>query len=404
MNALAFWTTIGLALTSMGIATRDTQALMQAADGLAQAGIIGKKTETLKALPVAQAKTGQSTPTNAVQQSPIAQAETTEESIAQQFALLEANARQQWGEAQTALPSQDQVVKYSADMRSRSIIDLKEGKLIVESLVDANTDVVMHQVLTNALLTPDDPRQVNLLSTQPDGQTGKPFLEGQLVDSLGKPINTLARAQKFAAWAIVNRAQVFTTPAGKVKRIELPLDANHKQVRAARFAHYIETAAQEYKLDPNLLYAITETESHFNPFAISRTGALGLMQLVATKAGRDAVKATSGKDRIPSSDELKDPATNVRLGAAYLARLSTHYLGDVSDPVSNEYAVIAAYNGGSVRALQVFAQNKSQAIQAINALPPQLVYDSLRTRHASAETRSYVQKVTAAKHRYSNRV
>jgi membrane-bound lytic murein transglycosylase C len=404
MNALAFWTTIGLALTSMGIATRDTQALMQAADGLAQAGIIGKKTETLKALPVAQAKTGQSTPTNAVQQSPIAQAETTEESIAQQFALLEANARQQWGEAQTALPSQDQVVKYSADMRSRSIIDLKEGKLIVESLVDANTDVVMHQVLTNALLTPDDPRQVNLLSTQPDGQTGKPFLEGQLVDSLGKPINTLARAQKFAAWAIVNRAQVFTTPAGKVKRIELPLDANHKQVRAARFAHYIETAAQEYKLDPNLLYAITETESHFNPFAISRTGALGLMQLVATKAGRDAVKATSGKDRIPSSDELKDPATNVRLGAAYLARLSTHYLGGVSDPVSNEYAVIAAYNGGSVRALQVFAQNKSQAIQAINALPPQIVYDSLRTRHASAETRGYVQKVTAAKHRYSNRV
>jgi membrane-bound lytic murein transglycosylase C len=289
-------------------------------------------------------------------------------------------------------------------MRSRSIIDLKEGKLIVESLVDANTDVVMHQVLTNALLTPDDPRQVNLLSTQPDGQTGKPFLEGQLVDSLGKPINTLARAQKFAAWAIVNRAQVFTTPAGKVKRIELPLDANHKQVRAARFAHYIETAAQEYKLDPNLLYAITETESHFNPFAISRTGALGLMQLVATKAGRDAVKATSGKDRIPSSDELKDPATNVRLGAAYLARLSTHYLGGVSDPVSNEYAVIAAYNGGSVRALQVFAQNKTQAIQAINALPPQIVYDSLRTRHASAETRGYVQKVTAAKHRYSNRV
>lgn len=402
MSSVAFWTTLGLTLMSIGVATRDTEALMQVADGLAQAGIIGKKSQTPKVLPVSQVAFSKPVQTD-INQSPFAQADTIE-SIAQQFDALETNVRQQWGVEQVVLPSKDMIVKYSPDMRSRSIIDLKEGKLIVESLVDKNVDIIMHQVLTNALLTPDDPRQVNLLSTQPDTKTGKPFLEGQLVDSLGKPINTLEKAQKFAAWAIINRAQILPTSVGKVKRIELALDANHKQVRAARFANYIEAAAQEYKLDPNLLYAITETESHFNPFAISRTGALGLMQLVATKAGRDAVKATTGKDRIPSSDELKDPATNVRLGAAYLARLSTHYLGGISNPINNEYAVIAAYNGGSMRALQVFSQNKTQAIQAINALPPQIVYDSLRTRHASAETRGYVQKVTAAKHRYSNRV
>jgi membrane-bound lytic murein transglycosylase C len=153
-----------------------------------------------------------------------------------------------------------------------------------------------------------------------------------------------------------------------------------------------------------LLYAITETESHFNPFAVSKTGALGLMQLVATKAGRDAMKVSTGQDRVPSIDELKDPATNVRLGAAYLARLGNHYLGGVANAQSKEFAVIAAYNGGSVRALKVFGSDKAQAVAMLNKLPPKVVYDTLKSQHGSAETRGYVEKVTTAKKRYSTRV
>jgi membrane-bound lytic murein transglycosylase C len=289
-------------------------------------------------------------------------------------------------------------------MRSRSIIDLNDGKLIVETLADSSAKVNMMQALTQALLTPDDPRQVDVLSTTPNPEGSKPFLLGQIVDSLGKPVDSQARADKFAAWALANRAKNLNTPVGKVLRVELALDANHKQVRAARFAPFIEAEAIKYGLDVNLLYAIAETESHFNPFAISRTGALGLMQLVPTKAGRDAMKASTGQDRVPRADELKDPETNVRLGAAYLARLGNHYLGGVKNEQSKEYAVIAAYNGGSVRALRVFGAEKSQAIAQINQLPPKVVYDSLKTQHSSAETRGYVAKVTAAKKRYSTRV
>ncbi|MCL4556067.1 MAG: murein transglycosylase domain-containing protein [Gammaproteobacteria bacterium] len=300
--------------------------------------------------------------------------------------------------------SSSTLVQYSSDKRTRSLIDLKEGKLIVEHLASFDAELVMHRVLTNALLTPDDPRHVDLLSTQVFSGDRRPFLLGQLVDSLGKPIDNLMKAQTFAAWAIVHKMQQVQTPAGRIQRIELDLDANHKQVRAARFARYIETAAQEFRLDVNLLYAIMETESYFNPFAVSRTGALGLMQIMPERAGRDAMKLLTGVERAPTQAELVDPETNIRLGAAYLALLSEYYLKEIEHPTSREYAVIAAYNGGASRAIAVFAQDKVQALRSINAQAPQIVYDALRKKHQSAETRGYVQKVTEAKKRYSTRV
>ncbi|MBD3768167.1 MAG: DUF3393 domain-containing protein [Gammaproteobacteria bacterium] len=300
--------------------------------------------------------------------------------------------------------SQTQLVQYSADKRTRSLIDLKEGKLIIEHLASPDAELVMHRVLTNALLTPDDPRKVDLLSTQAVSGDNHPFLYGQLVDSMGKPIDTLSKAQAFAAWAIVHKMQVIQTASGQMQRIELALDANHKQVRAARFAHDIEAAAREFGLDANLLYAIMETESHFNPFAVSRTGALGLMQIMPERAGRDAMKLLTGVNRAPTHAELIDPKTNIRLGAAYLALLQQHYLKAIDHPRSREYAVIAAYNGGANRAIAVFSDDKKRALDTINALAPQMVYDAIKRRHASAETRGYLEKVTTAKLRYSNRV
>jgi membrane-bound lytic murein transglycosylase C len=254
------------------------------------------------------------------------------------------------------------------------------------------------------LLTPNDPRKVDLLSTEPVSDGNHPFLFGQLVDSLGKPIDTLSKAQTFAAWAIVHKSQTVQTPSGPVQRVELALDANHKQVRAARFARHIEAASQEFGVDVNLLYAIAETESQFNPFAVSRTGALGVMQIMPDRAGRDAMKLLTGVSRAPTQAELIDPQSNIRLGAAYLALLQEHYLKAIEHPRSREYAVIAAYNGGASRAMSVFAVDQSQAVRSINALSPQMVYDSLRKEHQSAETRGYVQKVTEAKKRYSTRV
>jgi membrane-bound lytic murein transglycosylase C len=408
MHPFVFWTLAGLISSGLGLASVNTQAFMQVANGLEKAGIIGDgwyKVDTKQ--PVVVTEAAQKVAAQAIILPTLLPDAISVQSdaVVDRFNHLSKQVEQVWGKDQAVLPSQDQVVKYSLDMRSRSIIDLKDGKLIVETVLDAQGDRPLQHALEQALLTPDDPRLVDVLSTTPNTISGKPFLLGQIVDSLGKPIDTLDRAQRFSSWAMINRSQKLDLPAvGKVKRVVLALDANHKQVRAARFAQILEQEAAKNQLDVNLLYAIVETESHFNPFAVSRSGALGLMQLIATRAGRDAMKASTGQDRVPSTAELTDPATNVRLGAAYLARLGGHYLSGVRNAQSKEYAVIAAYNGGATRALKVFGDDKPQAIALLNKLPPKVVYDTLKNQHASSETRGYVEKVTAAKRRYSTRV
>jgi membrane-bound lytic murein transglycosylase C len=412
MSGLVFWSVIATIAAGLGIATTDTQAFVNVAKGLEKAGILGQSAQASAKPSIVSIGAHDAAAESPVVETPAAvlvPAQSSEsvamsDDVQVRFNQLEQAAIAQWGSKNAVMPSQSQIVKYAPDMKSRSIIDVKDGKLIVEVLSDKATDLQLYHTLIQALLTPDDPRQVDVLSTADYQITGKPFLLGQIVDSLGKPIDSIEHAQRFAAWAMVNRHRQYSTPQGQVQRIELALDANHKQVRAARFAHLIEAAADRYGLDENLLYAITETESHFNPFAISRTGAVGLMQLVASKSGRDALKAETGQDRVPTQDELKDPANNIRLGAAYIARLDRHYLKDVSNPTTRELAVIAAYNGGAVRALRVFGEEKAQAIAQMNQLPPQIVYDALKKKHQSAETRGYVQKVTQAKRRYSARV
>lgn len=388
----AAWSVLFVALLATSFATLDTAQLLQVANGVVRSGLIDS-TQTTQPLVV------KATPAQSDTQ---VQSKAGRESVTQ-LAVFTEEVEQLWL-SESQLPSQSMVVQYSADKRSRALIDLKEGKLIVEHLASGNAAAKMQRILANALLTPDDPRQVDLLLVQDFSQSEQPFLLGQLVDSLGKPIDTRAKADKFAAWAVVNKAQLVETSIGQLYRIELPLDANHKQVRAARFARYIEAAAQEFAVDVNLLYAITETESHFNPFAVSATGALGLMQVMPDRAGRDAMKLLTGVSRQPSYQELIDPQTNIRLGAAYLALLQHHYLKAIEHPGSREYAMIAAYNGGASRAISVFSNNKDHALTTINALPPQMVYDSIKRRHASAETRGYLEKVTTAKRRYSSRV
>lgn len=388
MSSLGVWS-IGLTLLlSMSLSLMETDKLIELAKGAEQVGLI----ESPKAQPVL--------PPAVLNQSP--KFDQPRQTLSQLDAFV-SEVAQLWAQ-ETRLSSPTVLVQYSEDKRSRSLIDLKEGKLIIEHLVDPSAESAMLRLLANALLTPDDPRRVDLHKVQNFSSTETPFLLGQLVDALGKSIDTRAKADQFAAWAVVNKKQQLKTHAGDIYRIELLLDANHKQVRAARFARYIEAASLEFGVDVNLLYAIAETESHFNPFAVSRTGALGVMQIMPNRAGRDAMKLLTGVDRQPSYQELTDPKTNIRLGAAYLALLQQHYLKEIEHPRSREYAVIAAYNGGASRAISVFADNKTRALNAINALPPQMVYDSIKRRHASAETRGYIEKVTTAKSRYSNRV
>jgi len=94
---------------------------------------------------------------------------------------------------------------------------------------------------------------------------------------------------------------------------------------------------QLHNIDPPLLAALIKTESNFEPYAESRKGAKGLMQI--TPSTGEWIAATTGvKDYNESM--LYDPETNIKLGSWYIEHLSEYYSGSFD-------LVFAAYNGGS---------------------------------------------------------
>jgi soluble lytic murein transglycosylase len=102
-----------------------------------------------------------------------------------------------------------------------------------------------------------------------------------------------------------------------------------------RYEQIVRGHARNYELDPALLAAVIYQESKFRADARSKSGAIGLMQLLPDTAKGIAIH--TGGTQFRTSD-LYDPEINVRYGAWYLHHLMLKY-GD-------ERTALAAYNAG----------------------------------------------------------
>ncbi len=89
----------------------------------------------------------------------------------------------------------------------------------------------------------------------------------------------------------------------------------------------VARTASKHQVDPDLVHAIIQVESQYNPHAISRKGAMGLMQLVPETARKYGVR------------NIFDPEQNIEGGVNYLKHLMELFGGDL--PLS-----LAAYNAG----------------------------------------------------------
>ena len=120
-----------------------------------------------------------------------------------------------------------------------------------------------------------------------------------------------------------------------------------------RLEKIVRDAAARHQVDPALVKAVINTESGWNSGAVSRKGAMGLMQLIPGTAERFGV------------GDPYDPAQNIEGGTTYLRSLLDRYNGDLSKS-------LAAYNAGE------------GAVDRSGGVP------------WYPETRRYVQKVTDA--------
>lgn len=315
--------------------------------------------------------------------------------------ILSGKAGKKWGKQDTRLPDRTHYVKYTQGYLSRAVVDFDRGEITVETLDDKNPAQSLTNAIVTTLLTPDDPRAVDLFSDQAIKLSSErePYLLGLVLDDAGRNIATPAQAERYAN-VLLSSAQtrnVATDAGSKPARfVRFNMVSNFSNQQAEKYRPLVEQYAQRYNISPSLVFAIMRTESNFNPFAISSAPAYGLMQLVPSSGGRDAYKRAKGTDTIPSKQYLFDAENNIELGVAYLSVLSFDELDAVNDPASREYCVISAYNTGAGNVLRTFsgsAKKRAAALAEINRLSAPAVYSTLRKQLPYAETRQYLQRV-----------
>ncbi|WP_250645456.1 membrane-bound lytic murein transglycosylase MltC [Salidesulfovibrio onnuriiensis] len=309
----------------------------------------------------------------------------------------------EWGTDDVELPSTKRYVKYTQNYRSRALVDFDTGMVTVETVDTKNPRKSLREAIVITLLTPSDPRAVDLYSSKPVELGETPFLLGEVLDQDDKQIRWEWRAGRFADHLVADKIRTRTSDSGKtVHYVGIPMVRDHLHVRAAKYRTYVQAAAERFKISRNLIYAIMKVESDFNPFAVSSAMAIGLMQVVQKTAGGDVYRMLHGKQGYPSRQALFTPSTNITYGSGYLYLLQYRYLAGVNDPVSREYCVIAGYNGGAGGVLRAFHKDKSIAAQRINSMNPAQVYEKLRKDLPYDETKRYLYKVLNAKKEFVN--
>ncbi|MCX8955824.1 membrane-bound lytic murein transglycosylase EmtA [Erwinia psidii] len=180
-----------------------------------------------------------------------------------------------------------------------------------------------------------------------------------------------------------------------IQQQQTPLTKAPPEKVAQAWSLFTEDAAHNYGVDQKLIDAIISVESGGNPTVVSKSNAIGLMQIKASTAGREVYRAT-GRRGQPSSSELRDPVKNIDIGTAYLKILQDRSLAGIRNPETLRYATIVSYANGAGALLRTFSSDRDRAIAMINAMSPDEFYQHVQNKHPAAQAPRYLWKVTTA--------
>jgi len=317
-----------------------------------------------------------------------------------------------WGKRESAvLPSRTRYVKYTENYKNRVVVDYDAGTILIEQLDEEQAREKLRNAAVVALLTPDDPGAVDLFSDKEIPLGGKPYLQDLVVDQDNVVLKTREDINRYADYLVANQLQSRTIDANCVGKSVLYVQMNmvnaHLDKRALEYAATVHKFSDDTQVSRSLIFAIIKIESSFNPYAVSSAPAYGMMQLVPASGGREAYRKAKGEDAMPGKEYLFNAGNNIELGATYLGiLLNDSPLHQIRNAVAREYCAIAAYNTGPGNVFRAFSKlngkaRQEDALDKINSMRPDEVYDALRTKLPYAETRGYVVNAVAAKKRYA---
>ncbi|HTP12272.1 MAG TPA: murein transglycosylase domain-containing protein [Bacteroidota bacterium] len=317
-----------------------------------------------------------------------------------------AGIQKMWGKKEIDTSTTKRYVGYDSDFKGRRSVDFEKGEGKIEVLIDPNDASdpakVKKAVETEVVKMIQDKGTDDPLASKSGAvPLAAPILTNQVRTSGGKPVtpeNASQFASDVALGSTVHR-ELVTGSDGK-KRVNVsasfPLVPDHVRQRATEFKSMIQNESKRFNLDPRLVFATVHTESYFNPKARSGAPAYGLMQLVPTSGARSAYLFVYKEDKLLTPDYLYQPKNNVELGAGLLNLMMTKDFKDIRDERSRVYCAIAGYNTGPGGVARAFAGKRDipKAVEMINRMTPEQVFEQLRTRLAFEETRKYIVTVT----------
>lgn len=185
------------------------------------------------------------------------------------------------------------------------------------------------------------------------------------------------RGMKFLIWIVVLAIFAGSVMFFVTNYYENTKNEFDKLCYPREYSEYVESSAQEYNLDPALIYAVIRTESGFDPNAESSVGACGIMQIMPSSFEWLQEKRNCSGEY--ETEDLFNPEICIDYGC-YLLR----YFYDLYD---NEQCAVAAYNAGFV--VGEWLENPDYSSDGITL-------DNI----PYPETSDYVDKVESAKKMY----
>ena len=233
---------------------------------------------------------------------------------------------------------------------------------LTDVLPENDPHLIKARLLANAALNEYIRPEIQLSATS--GQWGA-LAEAKIYQSFGEDTRALQAMKR-------SKLPFFSLPVDSV-----PL-AYWALVFPRPYWSELTADASARGLDPYLVAALIRQESEFNPGAVSRANAYGLMQLLPS-VGKSLAKQQGEKHF--STNELLEPNENLRLGTADLRKSIDRFNGQI------EYA-LAAYNAGDTPVRQWIAENDYKDVpEWVESIP-------------YTETREYVQGIIRNREMY----